>query len=89
MSLLVDVIVCMNLCSFFNIMQKRDPSKPILTTVELSWDAAKDDDYNEKWEYGVYYGLSAADLLSGVLLVGQLLCLTEDCHLKEIKHLYT
>jgi len=57
--------------------------------VELSWGAAKDDDYKEKWEYGVYYGLSAADLQSGMLLVGQLLCLTEDCHLKEIKNLYT
>jgi hypothetical protein len=53
-------------------MQKRDPSKPILTTVELSWDAAKDDDYKEKWEYGVYYGLGGADLMSGMLLVGQI-----------------
>lgn len=57
-------------------MQKTATSKPILTTVELSWDAAKSEDYNEKWEYGVYYGLSAADLVSGMLLVGQLLCLT-------------
>jgi len=40
-------------------------SNPNLTTVELSWGAAKDDDYKEKWEYGVYYGLSAADLQSG------------------------
>jgi hypothetical protein len=63
-------------------MQKRATSKPINATVVLSWDAAKEDDYKEKWEYGVYYGLSAADLLSGMLLVGQLLCLTEDCLLK-------
>jgi hypothetical protein len=70
-------------------VQKTATSKPNLTTVELSWDAAKNDDYKEKWEYGVYYGLSAADMLSGMLLVGQLLCLIEDCHLKEIKNLYT
>jgi hypothetical protein len=63
--------------SFFNIMQKTASSKSILTTVELSWDAAKDDDYKEKWDYGVYYGLNAADLLSGMLLVGQLLCLKQ------------
>jgi hypothetical protein len=44
--------------------------------VVLSWVAAKSDDYKEKWEYGVYYGLSAADMLSGMLLVGQLLFLT-------------
>ena len=64
------------------------PSIPI-TTVVLSWSAAKDDYYMEKWEYGVYYGVTAADMLSGMLLVGQILCLTEDCHLKEIKNLYT
>ena len=70
-------------------MQKKPTSKPILTTVVLSWDAAKDDDYKEKWQYGVYYGVTAAELLLGMLLVGQLLCLTEDCHWKEIKNLYT
>jgi hypothetical protein len=73
--------------SFSNIVQ--NVSKPVSTTVVLSWNASKDEDYKEKWEYGVYYGLSAADLLSGMLLVGQLLCLTEDCHLQEIKNLYT
>jgi len=78
MSLLVDIIVGMNLCvPFFNIMQKTATSKLILTTVELSWDAAKNTDYKEKWEYGVYYGLNAADLLSGMSLVGQLLCLKQ------------
>ena len=77
------------MCSFFNIMQKSATSESVHTTVALSWNAAKNDDYKEKWEYGVYYGLSAADLLSGMLLVGQCLCLTEDCHLKEIKYLYT
>jgi len=53
-------------------------SSPILTTVVLSWYAPKDDEYKEKWAYGVYYGVTAADLLSGMLLVGHLLCLTED-----------
>jgi hypothetical protein len=59
-------------CSNFNILQKRATSKPIRTTLVLSWDAPKDDDYKEKWEYGVYYALDAADLLSGMLLVGKL-----------------
>lgn len=44
---------------------KRDTSKPLQNTLVLSWDAAKHDDYKEKWEYGVYYGLNAAELLSG------------------------
>jgi hypothetical protein len=57
-------------------MQKRVTSGPILSTVALSWDAAKGDDYKEKWEYGVYYGISGADLFKGMLLVGQLLYLT-------------
>ena len=69
-------------------MQTRNASEPVLSTMVLSWDAAKDDNYKEKWEYGVYYGLSAADMLSGMLLVGEFLCLAEDCHLKEIKNLY-
>lgn len=69
-------------------MQKRDTSKPLRNTLVLSWDAAKHDDYKEKWEYGVYYGLNAAELLSGMLLIGKLLCLTEDCPLKEIINLY-
>jgi len=70
-------------------VQKVAISNPLLATVVLSWYDAKNDDYKEKWEYGVYYGVTAADMLSGMLLVGQLLCLTEDCHLKEIKNLYT
>jgi hypothetical protein len=78
LTLLFDDFVCF----FFNIMQKRTTSKPVNTTVVLSWNAAKDDNYKEKWEYGVYYGLNAAELLSGMLLVGQLLCLTEVCYLK-------
>jgi hypothetical protein len=49
-------------------MQKRTTSKPVNTTLALSWNAAKADNYKEKWEYGVYYGLNAADLLSGICL---------------------
>jgi hypothetical protein len=59
-------------CANFNIVQKRSVSKPLRTTVVLSWDAPKDDDYKKKWEYGVYYALDTADLLSGMLLVGKL-----------------
>jgi hypothetical protein len=52
-------------------MQTTPTSSPNVTSVELSWDAAKSNDYNESWEYGIYYALNAADLLAGMLLVGK------------------